>query len=220
MSYFNTFKNLALLCCGISLLFACHNGSKEQKSPKEDTLSTSLPTPRFPSKKGSLSDLREAFSSSGLIQWKRKIKKDYPHFSVEDFSSSKKERIAPSSFSPYSRKAWKTFNPYFISSPNNQYAIDLQSYHRFSGDSSDPLEGGSPDNAVNLVHLSTQSKKQLLFAGPGTLFQDAQWINDSIVLITGESDANKKNKMQPICWKFNIFSNTMVEFHYREPSPP
>jgi len=195
----------------VLLLFSCGNKDKKNKGTRDHQFSKS----RDSTSSVTSTDLQQLFKNPGVNQWKEEIKKDYPHFSVNYFEKKEIHSI-PGQSENFSKLKWQNFKPYFIPSPNREQAIDLYSYGEVLPDSGKPTEGGMPDSEVNLVNLSQKTKTRLLFAGPGTSFQKASWLNDSVLIVTGESDANEQNEMQPVCWIVDTYSGTITAFDYRD----
>ncbi len=205
---------LALGFC--SLLFlstSCGNSDKKHSTTAGDSTYETA-TPRAKASMGT--DIQQVFKSPGLSHWQTRMKKAYPHFSARHFQQAKKNPLSRSGTQPFSEEKWQVFQPYFIPGPAKKKAIDLYSYGHLPGDSGGQLEPGSPDNEVNLVDLTEKTKTRLLYAGPGTDFQHAEWLNDSIIIVTGESDANEENEMKPVVWTINIQSGVVAEYFYQD----
>ncbi len=206
---------LALACCSLLLLStSCGNNDKKHGATTESDSVYRADTPAVRAPTGT--DIGQVFKSPGLQNWQMRMKKTYPHFSAGRFQQAKKNPLPPSSAQRFSEEKWQVFQPYFIAGPRKKKAIDLYSYGQLPDDSGAQLEPGSPDNEVNLVDLAERTKTRLLYAGPGTDFQHAEWLNDSVIVVTGESDANEENEMKPVLWKINIRSGVVAEYFYRD----
>lgn len=121
----------------------------------------------------------------------------------------------------YSRKDWAVYKKFLKYSPDSSYALDLYSYGTIPvRDSSGQvhLEGGDPDDEVALLDLKTGSRMRVLFSGPGTMFQDAKWLNDSVAIISGYSEINDYQRMLPVVWRFNRSSRLIEVFQYQDSS--
>lgn len=206
-------ETIICLCAGLFIMSSCGNGSKKEKPSASDTSAFAhdrTPVSHSP-------EVQQIFKSPAFIKWKANIKEKYPHFSDSQFQPSDTQAINATTATQYSTEKWQHFQPYFIYSPNQRKAIDLYSYGNMPPDSTGGLpERGSPDSKINLVNMRQKTKIPLLFAGPGTIFQQAGWLNDSIVFIIGESDANEQNRMAPTLWKINILDGALTEFVYRD----
>lgn len=199
----------------IFLFSSCNNSDK-----KQETTVTTTPKPAEKTIDKN-TELRNWFQNPNLIQWSQRMKKKDSQFSVSHFSKAQEEPLQEQPGKSFSEEEWKSFQPYFVFSPDHTLAIDLYSYGNVSGKKSgDPteLEGGDPDSEVSLVNVKNRTKTRLLFAGPGTTFQQAAWIGDSVILITGISDANAENEMKPVLWKIDLKEQTLNPYEYQDKS--
>lgn len=206
-----------MLClCGTALLFeACgHSDKKEDATSTTDTALTT-PTEHLVNEN---TELRGWFQNPGLQEWSKKMKKEDTSFSVTHFSKTDKEAISQQPDASYSVEEWKAFEPHLVYSPDHLHAIDLYSYGNIPSlrpNGTYSLEGGDPDSEVSLVNVKTRKKRRLLFVGPGTIFQQAAWINDSMILVTGESDANAENEKKPVMWRINLNDSSLNAYQYQ-----
>jgi hypothetical protein len=205
-----------LLLGGIAFLFSsCHNRDEKEEKANE----TTVPAPvkkRSPEN----AELRLWFQNPNMIKWSQRMKQKDTAFSVSHFSKSKEEPLQEQEGKPYTEEEWQSFAPYFVFSPDHALAIDLYSYGNVPGKAvtDTTLEGGNPDSEVSLVHVKNKTKTRLLFVGPGTTFQQAAWIGDSVILITGVSDANADNEMKPFLWKIDLRDKTLNPYDYEKDS--
>jgi hypothetical protein len=194
------------------LIASCgHSDKKEQSAESTDT------TAAAPVQNESM-DIRNWFNNPDLLKWSQRMSKKDSSFSITHFRKNGEEHLQSQPAISYSREDWKAFLPYLVFSPDHSRAIDLYSYGNIAvkkPDDTDSLEGGDPDSEVSLVDVATKHKQRLLFAGPGTVFQMAAWIDDSTVLITGTSDANPDNKTEPVMWKVNLKDSTLNSYEYQ-----
>lgn len=213
----NSAKIMTMLCFWSTafLFISCGHSDKKQTASETDAAFQKL-RQKHSTKTTDGTDLQQVFNSPGLTHWQSRMKKDYPHFSADNFHQTKQNKLPAQKTRHFSAEKWQIFQSYFIKGPQGKLAIDLYSYSHLPSASGNHLEAGSPDNEVNLVHLSNKTKTRLLFAGPGTDFQQAEWLNDSIIIVMGESDANAQNKMKPMFWKINIQSKTVTEYLYKD----
>lgn len=211
MKHLNRFAplTLALYLC---VLAACHSGRREPQAGSPAPVSTDtselLETPSVVQDLGQLPDWTAYISrnSSGTFQPQRFS------FSAEDTVHLQQERF-------YSSKDWAVYKRFLKYSPDSSYALDLYSYGTIPvRDSAGRvhLEGGDPDNEVALLNLKTGARMRLLFSGPGTTFQDAKWLNDSVAIISGYSEINDYQRMLPVVWRFNRSSRLMEVFEYQD----
>lgn len=211
MKHLNRFAPLVLAFC-LCVLAACHSGRREPRagSPAPESADT-LDMPETPSVVRDLGQLPDwtaymSRNSSGTFQPQRFS------FSEEDTVELQQEPL-------YSPKDWAIYKRFLKYSPDSSYALDLYSYGTIPvRDSSGRvhLEGGDPDDEVALLNLKTGARMRLLFSGPGTTFQDARWLNDSVAIISGYSDINDYQRMLPVVWRFNRCSRLIEVFKYQD----
>jgi hypothetical protein len=200
-----------LLCfTGTAILFpACSHNDRKQadnRTAKEEPVE----------EEGT--EIQRWFLNPSLNGWSTRMHNKDSSFDITRFSPAGTDylQLAPSG-SSFDEESWKTYKPYFIFSPDHSSAIDLYSYGTIpekQPDGSVKLEGGDPDSEVSLVDIKTRHKRRLLFGGPGTVFQQAAWVDDSTVIITGTSDANENNQTQPVLWKINLRDSTLISYNY------
>ncbi len=206
-----------ILCFFIPLFLITGCGSGDKKSREQSSTTRDQDAVKNPAP--SQSEMEALFQSPGLEKWETKMEKNYPHFSANRFKNKETDPLEVNHPQKFTEEKWKTFRPYFILSPDHSKALDLYSYGLLPPDSGTIWEGGEPDSEVNLVSLSDRTKTRLLFAGPGTSFQQAEWLNDSLIVITGESDANRQNKTLPVFWRINLNAGTITEYRYQDTVP-
>lgn len=194
-------------------LTSCHHTEKKQPAPPVTDTVAAVPM------QGEKAEIRSWFRDPGLESWSRKMKKKDSGFSASRFSNTGIDSLEAQPSLPYPSAEWQSFRPYFVYSPDRHVAIDMYSYGNIvpdnPGDSGSSLQGGEPDSEVSLVDVKNRRKRRLLFAGPGTQFEKAAWLNDTIVLITGESDANPDNTMRPVMWKINLSDSSISTYEYQ-----
>ncbi len=197
------------------LLTGCGSGDKKSQEQNSETA-------RQDSIENAVSagtEIEQWFQNPELEKWKTRMEKNYQRFSASRFKNKQTDSLDTDHPQKFTEEKWRTFRPYFILSPDRSRAIDLYSYGLIPPDSGKAWEGGEPDSEVNLVSLSERTKTRLLFAGPGTAFQLAEWLNDSIIIVTGESDANLKNKTLPVLWRINLNAGVITEYRYQDSLP-
>lgn len=203
-----TYFQYTLLLSGfILILWACDSNKGSNSSKQAD--STNL------FKANKKVEFQQIIQSPQFKAWREDIKAEFPRFSSSQLKKKDKHSIRRYSVTTYSHKAWKQIQPYLIKSPNQKYAVTFNNYTNEKSKSRKEIKRESPDNEINLVRLDKQSKQRLLFTGPGTIIHQIVWLNDSIIILTGKSDANLKNKMQPISWKININSSLITSYQYQ-----
>lgn len=201
----------SLLLC-LSMLAACHSGRREAQTvppaPVPSDTSGLLETPSVARDLGQLPDWTAYMSrnSSGT-------------FRPQQFAFSEEDTVPLLQEHFFSPKDWAVYKRYLKYSPDSSYALDLYSYGTIPVRDSDGrvhLEGGDPDDEVALLNLKTGTRMRLLFSGPGTTYQDAKWLNDSVAIISGYSEFNDYQRMLPVVWRFNRSSRLLEVFQYRD----
>jgi len=205
---FKTFVQYTLLLSGFILnLWACDSNKGRNSSKQRDSTVLLNAHKKM--------EFQKIIQSPQFKTWREDIKAEFPRFSSNQLKKKDKHSIRKYSVKTYSHKEWKQIQPYLIKSPNQKYAVTFNNYTNEKSKSRKEIKRESPDNEINLVRLDKQSKQRLLFTGPRTIINQTVWLNDSIIILTGKSDANLKNKMQPISWKININSDSITTYHYR-----
>lgn len=202
----NRFFAMSLL--GIIVLFSSC-GNKDKKSEK---------APEKQPQTAEDMEITRWISNPGLKDWFRQLERKDSSFKQTAFSKINEDSLhLITSEQKIEDKEWNVYEPYFVYSPDRTRAVDLYSYGtlpRQKPDGSVILESGEADNEVSLINVKKRTKERLLFSGPGTLYQQAAWEGDSVVIITGMSDANIRNIMLPVVWKINLSDSTLQIYSY------
>ena len=206
-------QTLGWVAALLLLLYACGQSDKKSSANTQERDSTAI-LPSGAQRSTAEISWQQLMHNPGFSRWQQRMEKNHPHFSPEHFQKTEERPISGRHAEKMTEEEWQVFQPYFIWSPDSSRAIDLYSYGSLPSASGAPTEGGGPDSKVSLVDISSQTKTDLLFAGPGTSFQHAQWINDSLVVVTGESDANARNTQEPVAWKINLHTRAVVQYDY------
>jgi hypothetical protein len=206
-------RKLILFCSAsvaLALASCHHTREKQAASSGEDTAAVA---PVVSEK----AEIQSWFQNPGLLSWSRKMKRKDSAFSVSGFSSSGIDPVEAQPALPYSIREWQTFSAYFVYAPGRDLAIDMYSYGSMppKNEGDTIMEGGEPDSEISLVDVRARKKRRLLFAGPGTVFEKAAWLSDSVVIITGESDANRDNLMRPVLWKVDLADSSVSTYEYK-----
>ncbi len=204
---FKTFVYTLLLSGFILTLWACDSNKGRNSSKQRDSTVLLNAHKRM--------EFQKIIQSPQFKTWREDIKAEFPRFSSNQLKKKDKHSIRKYSVKTYSHKEWKQIQPYLIKSPNQKYAVTFNNYKNGKLTSEKGVKRESADNEINLVQLEKQSRQRLLFTGPGTTIQQIVWLNDSIIILAGKSDANLKNKMLPISWKININSNLITSYQYK-----
>lgn len=199
-----------------TFFFSCVHSDKKatETSEAQDSAATADENPQ--------AEIRQWFSDPVLGEWFHQLQQHDSTLNETGFQLSNNQPIQP----PEAGQAiadsdWNVYQPYFIYSPDKTKAVDLFSYGTMpvrQQNGSVTLEQGEADNEVSMVDVASRTKRRLLFSGPGTTYQKAAWIGDSVVVITGMSDANEENKMLPMIWRINFSDNTVQAFNYHSVS--
>lgn len=197
------------------LLSSCGNQDKKQESehPQEET-----PTAE------ENADIKQWFTNPVLDGWFHQLQLEDSSLEESKFALSKTDSLnVTSSSAKISDEDWNIYQPYFFYAPDHSRAIDLYSYGTMpvkQRDGSVMLESGEADNEVSIIDVAGRTKKRLLFSGPGTIYQKAAWEGDSVVIITGISDANQQNKMLPVIWRISLADSSLQQYNYFPDSLP
>jgi hypothetical protein len=206
-------RKLILLCSAAAALAvtSCHHQGKKQAASSAADTAAAAPVVN------EKAEIQEWFQNPALLSWSRKMKRKDSAFSAGGFFSSGTDSVGTQPALPYSVREWQTFSGYFVYAPGRDLAIDMYSYGSMppkkEGDTT--MEGGEPDSEISLVDVRARTKRRLLFAGPGTVFEKAAWLGDSLIIITGESDANSANLMRPVLWKIDLADSSVSIYEYK-----
>ncbi|WP_344973972.1 hypothetical protein [Compostibacter hankyongensis] len=196
-----------LLISFFLLLAACRSGDRQAGTQEQaDSVDTAAPNIS--------DDLRSLPQWTGFLQ-----KTTGGRFDVRKFDFLGSDVHQPPATDSFSAEEWNTYRPYLKYNPAGTLAIDLYSYNMIPvkrKNGTVTLEGGEPDAEVALVAVKTGRRQRLLFSGPGTLYQDARWLNDSVAVITGISDANESNQPLPVVWRYHVNGQRMETFGYAD----
>lgn len=163
-------------------------------------------------------DVRRWLRLPGLRDWDSSMHRLAPGFREEAFVLDRADSLDLQVSGVMSPGLWAQYRSFMVFSPDSSLAVDLFSYGTIpSVDERGrvTLEGADPDSEVGLVDSRSLRRRRLLFAGPGTRFQDAGWQGDSLVIITGISDANADNVPVPMIWRLNLAAGTLQVLQYR-----
>lgn len=198
-----------IVIIGLVFIFSCKNNDKKAEEQEESV------SPPVVSEQ---TEIKTIFSNPVVTDWFAHLQRTDSTLKTTGFRISNNDSIKtatpPESIAD---EEWNTYQPFFFYAPNRSQAIDIYSYGTIPVDQKNgsvKLEGGEPDNAVYLVNVAQRNKLQLLFSGPGTVYQKAAWLNDSVLIITGKSDANEQNTMLPVIWQINLHDSTLETISY------
>lgn len=195
---------------GIIILFAsCKSGDKKSEEQKEAVQQTE-------SNEGT--EITKWISNPGLKDWFQQLEQKDSSFKETAFTKINEDSLhLITAAQQMADKEWNIYQPYFVYSPDHSLAIDLYSYGTLphhKPDGSVTLVSGEADNEISLINVENRMKERLLFSGPGTTYQQAAWEGDSVIIITGMSDANMSNKMLPVVWRINLSDSTIQIYNY------
>lgn len=163
-------------------------------------------------------EIQQWFSSPVLGEWFHRLQQEDSTLKETGFLLGSKDSLQINvAEQQFGEEDWRIYQPYFFYAPGKDKAVDLYSYGTMpvkQGDGSVKLEHGEADNEVSLVDVQKRTKRRLLFSGPGTVYQSAAWVGDSVVVITGTSDANEENQQLPVIWEINFLDSTVKIFNY------
>lgn len=195
------------------LLFSCASHDKDSDH-QQDSIAVSNTTER--------PEISQWLSGPVLGEWFSQLQQKDSSLKVTGFFPTGTDALpANPGKQAIPDEEWNLYQPYFFYSPDKAKAIDLYSYGTMpvkQKNGSVKLESGEADNEVSLVDVAARTKRRILFSGPGTVYQKAAWVGDSVVLITGMSDANEANKMLPVVWQINFSDSTVKAFYYQTAS--
>lgn len=156
--------------------------------------------------------------TTALKRWFDFYKKKYPDFDVAAF---KRDGASVNSFTSRNEEMSKEnlglYKNLFIYSPDRSSLIDMDTYNFFlSKDKNGNLvgEGGDPETEVALVDLKKQTRTQLFYAGPFTVFDDAAWLNQYQLAIAILDGNEKSNVFVPGITIIDFANNTTIGYRY------
>jgi len=91
-------------------------------------------------------------------------------------------------------------------SKDSSYILDIGTYSMMSikdKNGKKHLESGEADSEIALLDPKNKMRTRLLFFGPGTTIEGAQWIDSNQVAILGTFDENADNKADTTLWIIN-----------------
>ena len=110
--------------------------------------------------------------------------------------------------------------PYFpllAWSPNGSRAIDCWSYGLVMEKDKDGMavvSGGGPDQQVTLWEKRTGSRYELLFNGPESLVESADWVDENAFLLGRMDTDGSTGEAQPMIILFNLSDSTFLDFRF------
>jgi hypothetical protein len=141
------------------------------------------------------------------------FKSNDPSFSIDSFflASTDSLELQPT---PIDTGFISPYKPYLIYNADRSKAIDLVTYNYIvrEKDGKPVFEEGGPDFEVSLIDFSNNTKRRLLFIGPGSVVYEARWVNGDILLAGGEL---VEGKTRPVIWKITP-ANQRQTFSYTD----
>ena len=129
--------------------------------------------------------------SQGLSQYELFVKNNFPeyleHFNISDFENFKLEDASSMDLSEDSKlfepNGWNDFlandNEFFIYNTTKSYAVNFNTY-------------GDIDQAVLLIDVDKKKYNKLTFCGSPCRYEEAKWLNDTVLILVGGFENNDK----------------------------
>ena len=195
-------KKCLLILCVTVFIVSCRN---TDKSAQEDIVDEKK-----------IGELKENDTLSlqrvpeGLNAWMNFFRDEDKDFTIGHFKASGVSLHFGDLPDAIELKDPKSFEPYFIFSPDSTRYLDLFSYDHFI-DNGKMIEGEA-DQQVVLADRISKSRKQLLFSGPSQSIDFADWTGkDSFILgITNTGENGKTIEAQLML--FRITDSTFTNF--------
>ncbi len=140
---------------------------------------------------------------------------DWSKFVMTD--AWKEDTMYTSVFQPDSAY-YENYGRFLKYSPDSSYFIDLDSYNiHISKDSKGNWIGEElgPDTEVSLINPSTKEKTRLIFLGPGSSVEDAQWLDDENIVLMGVQEEGMGNSVA-VVWRYHLPTQTFYLYELKD----
>ncbi|CAN5439112.1 hypothetical protein BH23BAC1_BH23BAC1_15740 [soil metagenome] len=193
---------IILICCFI--ISSCDN---------KPTLSNDQPEEITHPEKKAIS-VEEALLSD-LSAWTEHWAYFVSDFSIEKFEKGEENELQDlSSDLIPEMKPGPVFQEKMIVSPGKSRYIDLYSYKMIIFSKEGELIGSiNPDAEAVIIDPRQEIRNRILFMGPAGGIEDATWLSDEEILISGFS-VDESGHSSPMLWHINLNNKTMNAFYY------
>ncbi len=104
---------------------------------------------------------------------------------------------------------------HFEYSPDNKRHVDLYSYKVILQQRSEGLQlDFNTDSQALLYEDDEQDARRLLFMGPAGGIEDAFWLNNDELFISGFGELDKEMLMAPIIWHFKLAADSVYSYQF------
>ena len=100
-------------------------------------------------------------------------------------------------------------------SPDSTHFIDLGSYNvevETDSKGNKIYQDIGPDIEISLVSLNDKKRTRLIFLGPGSIIDDAGWINNETAIIAGRQARPNGTDFYRVIWKYHLPTNTFYMY--------
>ncbi len=199
-----TIKKLFLYST-VALFISCSNNADTTAEPFDSTLL------EMPSEEVSTTpEFQNSFSA--LYAY---LKTQDPAFTPEQYELTGKNVLDTSISNPLNKQQVDAFYPCLIFNTDSSLAIDLYSYNFTVKSATGKLEESGPDTEVGLIDFTANTRKRIYFSGPAAAIVDADWLNNSQVVLAG-AEMIEMEKMKPFNLTIDINSRQVEVYNYRD----
>lgn len=100
-------------------------------------------------------------------------------------------------------------------SPDSTYFIDLGSYNvevETDSKGNKTYQDIGPDIEISLVSINDKKRTRLIFLGPGSIIDDAGWIDNETAIIAGRQAQPNGTDFYRVIWKYHLPTNTFYMY--------
>jgi hypothetical protein len=185
------------------ILTACNNADDKTVEPQPD--STSSPV---------IIEKVDTVLTSESFKFFTKPEKQNSMGSYKMVSTWKEDSMIISEFNTNSNFLNK-YRELLRFSPDSLYYIDMGSYNVevvTDANGKKTYQDLGPDTEISLVSLNENKKRRLLFLGPGSIVEDAGWMDNETLLIAGKQLRPDGNSAYNVIWKYHLPTHTFFMY--------
>jgi hypothetical protein len=100
-------------------------------------------------------------------------------------------------------------------SPDSAHFIDLGSYNvevEVDAKGNKTYQDLGPDIEISLVSINDKKRTRLIFLGPGSMVDDAGWMDNETAIIAGRQARPNGTDFYRVIWKYHLPTNTFYMY--------
>lgn len=185
------------------ILTACNNSDVKTVDPQPDSTSSPVVIEKV-----------DTVLTSESFKFFTKPEKQNSMGSYKMVSTWKEDSMIISEFST-TNKFLDTYKELLRFSPDSLYYIDMGSYNvevETDANGKKIYQDLGPDTEISLVSMNDNKKRRLLFLGPGSIVEDAGWMDKETLLIAGRQLRPDGNSAYNVIWKYHLPTHTFFMY--------